>query len=61
MGSATEGAVPRSGPVGIGTVSTVSMARQREDDNRHALGQMERFLKADITPSNELDIPKLPR
>ena len=35
------------------------VASQNEEENRHALAQMEKILKADTTPSTELDLQRL--
>jgi nicotinamidase-related amidase len=37
------------------------VASNEPDDNRHALGQMRTVLKADITPSTELDLEAVKR
>ncbi|MGK4005840.1 isochorismatase family cysteine hydrolase [Sorangium sp. So ce1036] len=36
------------------------IASEDEEDNRYALRQMERFLKADISPAHGIDVERLP-
>ncbi|MGK3981931.1 isochorismatase family cysteine hydrolase [Sorangium sp. So ce136] len=36
------------------------IASEGEEDNAYALRQMQRFLKADVTPSDEIDLERLP-